>query len=263
VKPKLLALDFDGVVCDGIEEFFESSRRAIERVLGQPASTDLRDRFAALRPVVESGWEMVALVGILADQPPSDDAALRDGKAWAARLDAYMRAKGITRQQLTVALDTVREEWIARDLAGWVAHHRFYPGVADWLKRLHADGQLVYILSTKGKQFLDALLDWQDVPLPSEQVIGKAEPKREKWDVLREIASARGIAADDLWFVEDRVTTLLDLRRHVPDFPIRPFFAEWGFVFPDRDIDAARSVGIPVLRLAQMTGPFAGWPAAT
>lgn len=261
MTPRLLALDFDGVVCDGMDEFFESSRRALADATGRRVSAELRDRFAALRPIVESGWEMAALVGVLSERPAADDAALRDVAGWATVRDAYVRAQGLDQRRLTTALDTARERWIERDRDGWVAQHRFYPGVAPWLTRLVAEGQLIYVLSTKGKPFLDALLAWQRIPLPAGQVIGKAEPKREKWDVLRDLAASHGVGADDLWFVEDRLATLLDLRRHAADFPARLYLAEWGYVFRERDPAAARAAGIPVLSLGQMTGPFAGWPA--
>jgi hypothetical protein len=116
------------------------------------------------------------------------------------------------------------------------------------------------VLSTKGKPFLDALLAANHVPLPSDCVIGKAEPKREKWDVLRALAASHGVAPADLWFVEDRLATLRDFRRHAPDLTdARLFLADWGYIFRDRDPDAARAAGIPVLSLAQATGPFAGW----
>jgi phosphoglycolate phosphatase-like HAD superfamily hydrolase len=255
----MLALDFDGVVCDGMDEFFQSSRRALAEVTGRPAPEGLRDRFARLRPVVESGWEMVVLVGVLAEGAPADDAALTDGARWAAARDGYVRAQALDQRRLTAALDGVRERWLEQDAAGWLRLHRFYPGVSDWLRRLAADGQLVYVLSTKGKPFLDALLAWQEVRLPSEQVIGKAEPKREKWDVLRELAGQRGLPTEAVWFVEDRLATLLDLRRHATDLAAELFLADWGYIFPDRDPAAARAAGIPVLSLARMTGPFDGW----
>jgi phosphoglycolate phosphatase-like HAD superfamily hydrolase len=227
---------------------------------GQTVSADLRDRFAALRPIVESGWEMVAMVGLLAESDPAADRLLRDGRRWAAARDAYLRARGLERGRLTAALDGVREQWIATDRPGWLAHHRFYPGVADWLRRLVADGQPVYVISTKGKPFLDALFAWQEVSLPDACVIGKAEPRREKWDVLRDLAASHGLTTADLWFVEDRLATLLELRAKAADIAARLFFAEWGFVFPDADPPAARAAGIPVLGLAQMTGRFEEWP---
>jgi phosphoglycolate phosphatase-like HAD superfamily hydrolase len=243
-----------------MDEFFESSRRALADLTRREASTALRDRFAALRPIVESGWEMVALVGVLSESPPEADAALRDPAGWARARDAYVRSHGLDQRRLTIALDEARDRAMAEDAPAWLARHRFYPGVAEWLTRLNAEGKLVYVLSTKGKPFLDALLAWQNVPLSSERVIGKAEPRREKWDVLRELAAARGLGLDQVWFVEDRLPTLLDLRRHAGDFPARLFLADWGYIFPDRDPAAARAAGIPVLGLEPMIGPFEGWP---
>jgi phosphoglycolate phosphatase-like HAD superfamily hydrolase len=265
MTPGLLVLDFDGVVCDGMGEFFESSARALADVRGKPVarSAELQARFAALRPVVESGWEMVVLCGVLTESDGGDDAKLRDPAGWAAARDAYVRAHGLERLRLTTALDTSRDRWLAQDERGWLAAHRFFEGVAEWLQRLIAAGQLFYILSTKDKRFLDRLVLAHRVPLRSDRIIGKAEPKREKWDVLRELASAHGLSAPDVWFVEDRLATLVDMRRHAPDLSTaRLFLAGWGYIFQERDPDASRAAGIPVLSLAQATGPFGGWPAA-
>ena len=262
MTPGLLVLDFDGVVCDGMGEFFESSARALTDVRGKPVarSPELQARFAALRPVVESGWEMVVLVGILAESDPSGDAMLREPTGWAAARDVYVGSHGLQRSQLTSALDTSRDRWVAQEERAWLAAHRFYDGMAEWLQRLIAGGQIFYIVSTKDKRFLDKLLLWQRVPLRSDRIIGKAEPKREKWDVLRERAAAHRLDMRDVWFVEDRLATLLDMRRQAPDLAeARLFLAGWGYIFPDRDPDAARAAGIPVLSLAQATGPFEGW----
>jgi phosphoglycolate phosphatase-like HAD superfamily hydrolase len=262
--PGLLALDFDGVVCDGMDEFVESSWRALVEVTGRdiPAAQrpELHARFAALRPIVESGWEMVVLLGVLTECNASADAGLRDGARWAAVRDGYVRAHALERGRLTTALDTVRERWFEEDARGWLACHRFYAGVAEWLRRRVAERQLVCVLSTKGKPFLDRLLAAHDVWLPSERVIGKAEPKREKWDVVRALAASHGVDAGEVWFVEDRLATLLDFRRHAPDLAAtRLFLADWGYIFRDRDPAAARAAGIPVLGLAQAIGPFEGW----
>ena len=263
--PGLLVLDFDGVVCNGMGEFYESSARALADVRGAPVarSAELQARFAALRPVVESGWEMVVLAGVMAESDGSADAKLREPAGWAAARDSYVRAHGLERLRLTTALDVSRDRWLAQEEGAWLAAHRFYDGVAEWLQRLIAAGQVFYILSTKDKRFLDRLVLAERVPLRSDRIIGKAEPKREKWDVLRELATAHGLDMADVWFVEDRLATLLDMRRHAPDLAAaRLFLAGWGYIFPDRDPAAARAAGIPVLSLAQATGPFEGWPTA-
>jgi hypothetical protein len=264
MTPGLLALDFDGVVCDGIDEMVESSWRTLAEVtrreLPVARRAELHARFSALRPAIESGWEMVVLLGVLTERPADDDAGLREGTRWAEVRDAYLRAYTLAPAPIAAAFDAVRVRWMEKDERGWLERHRFYEGIAAWLTRLVAERQLVYVLSTKSKPFLDALFAWQNVPLPSDRVIGRAEPKREKWDVMRGLAASHGLGTSDVWFVEDRLATLLDLRRHAQDFAAaRLFLADWGYVFRDRDPDAARAAGIPVLSLSQMTGSFEGW----
>ena len=54
-EPRVLALDFDGVLCDGRAEYFEAARRACAAVWGEAHATRAareRDRFAAARPLV-------------------------------------------------------------------------------------------------------------------------------------------------------------------------------------------------------------------
>jgi hypothetical protein len=66
--PSILALDFDGVVCDGLREYFESAWRAYTLLWASPgavAPAGLAERFYALSPVVESGWEMPLVIKAL------------------------------------------------------------------------------------------------------------------------------------------------------------------------------------------------------
>ena len=266
MTPGLLVLDFDGVVCDGVDEMAESAWRALVELTGreipEARRAELQARFAALRPAIESGWEMVVLMGLLVENDAAGDAALRDGARWAAARDGYLRSHTLTSAAIAPTFDAVRARWMEKDPPGWLARHRFYPGIAAWLQRLAAGPLPVYVLSTKSKRFLDALLGWQKVALPSDRVIGRAEPKREKWDVIRGLAATHGVPARDVWFVEDRLATLVDLTRHAPDLgAARLFLAEWGYIFPDLDAAAARAAGIPVLSLAKATGPFEGWPS--
>ena len=64
IVPDILALDFDGVCCDGMREYFETSRRTHAEVWPaepMPAADHL-EAFATLRPVILSGWEMPVLL---------------------------------------------------------------------------------------------------------------------------------------------------------------------------------------------------------
>ncbi len=263
--PDLLVLDFDGVVCDGMEEFFESAWRAWQRLDGDrlPVARrgELGARFAKLRPVVEAGWEMALLPALLATTDSSRDAELADAARWPAIRDAWVRDQSIAPQRLADALDAARDAWRCEDHDGWLRRHRFYPGITDWLTDLVARGPLLYILSTKDKRFLDDLFVWQNVPLPTDRIVGKATPRRAKWEVIEELVARHTLprGGAGVWFVEDRLATLIDVQSAAPHLgAARLFLAEWGYVFPD-DGDRARAHAITPLTLVQAVGPFEGW----
>jgi hypothetical protein len=53
------------------------------------------------------------------------------------------------RPQLVTLFGRVRDEWIADDLAGWLAPNRIYPGVAEAVRGALAGGDEVYVVTTK------------------------------------------------------------------------------------------------------------------
>ena len=113
--PDILALDFDGVLCDGMREYFETSRRTYTRTWpDEPAPADgLFPSFRALRPVIMSGWEMPLLLRAIVEARP-ESAIVQD---WGVVRDELVRSLPGEEliQTLTRTLDEVRREWIAAD----------------------------------------------------------------------------------------------------------------------------------------------------
>jgi hypothetical protein len=85
IIPDVLALDFDGVLCDGMREYFETSRRTYAKAVARGARA-WRGSPARVSPapaVILSGWEMPLLVrAIILERPEAgilaDWAAVRD-----------------------------------------------------------------------------------------------------------------------------------------------------------------------------------------
>ena len=126
IIPDVLALDFDGVLCDGMREYFETSRRTYAKAWPEePApGEELLPAFRRLRPVILSGWEMPLLVrAIILERPEAailaDWAAVRDEVAASSPRhgDALI-------EFLKTALDQVRRDWIAGDRRGWLGSER-------------------------------------------------------------------------------------------------------------------------------------------
>ena len=255
--PALLALDFDGVLCDGLHEYFEASWRACRRLwpAGPPAPPPgLFEAFARLRPLVESGWEMPVLVqALLAGAPEAELARDFSPEARLARL-------GPAREAVAAALDGERDAWIAADEAGWLAQHRFYPGVVERLRALAGGPVRVAVVTTKEGRFARQLLRGQGVELPTRDVVGK-EARRPKRAILRELCARERLAPAALWFVEDRLAALREVAADPALAGAGLFLAAWGYNTPADREAARRDARIGLLTLARFAGPFAAWLA--
>jgi hypothetical protein len=261
--PDILALDFDGVLCDGMREYFEASRRTYARVWPEapPPADGLFADFRALRPVITSGWEMPLLLRAIAEGR-SRDAVLRD---WAAVRDAIVAALSPDREALVArlgaALDAVRREWIAADPAAWLDHNLPYCPLGD-LRDLVAAPERAILVTTKEGEFARLILERWAVPIADIQ--GK-EAGSHKCDNLRAAISAytasRG-RRPRLAFVEDRLETLRHVTTHPDLDDVRLYLAAWGYNTPEARDGARRDPRIRLLELQQFTGGLAAWPAA-
>ncbi|HSM82324.1 MAG TPA: HAD family hydrolase [Nodosilinea sp.] len=254
-SPHILALDFDGVVCDGLREYFQTAWRAYGEVFAAPTAAPpegLAERFYPLRPVVETGWEMplvlYALLTGVADQEILD--------RWPELVPSLLAQAGIEPATLGQAVDGVRDRWIAGDLAGWLGYQRFYPGVLDRLLQAQAAGVELVVISTKEGRFIQQLLAQGGFALAPERIFGK-EVQQPKYETLRQVKAARPEAV--VWFVEDRVKALQAVQRQPDLGNVGLFLADWGYnTAADRAL-AAPGSGLNGLTLAQFCGPFQGW----
>src|SRR5206468_785164 len=123
--PDILALDFDGVLCDGMREYFEASRRTHRRVWPNEKAPDedLLPAFRALRPVIMSGWEMPILLRAIA-RGAAQASILQ---SWDEVRDQLVRSESLPGADLVRTLqrtlDEVRREWIADDRDGWLSQN--------------------------------------------------------------------------------------------------------------------------------------------
>jgi len=262
--PALLALDFDGVVCDGRPEYFETAWRAYAGAWPSPLATErpaaVAERFSALRPLVESGWEMPLMIHALL--AGVDGPALADRRAWLATAPGLMKQAGITPEILGRALNRVRDDWFARDAGSWLAHHQFYPGIGARIAALLGGPTRVVIVTTKAERFVRLLLAGEDPRLSAVPVIGR-EPGKPvpKPEILRRLADSHGLAADadGVWFVEDMLETLEATAARADLAGARLFLAGWGYNTPADRAHVAAGGRIVLLSLEQFAWPLERW----
>jgi phosphoglycolate phosphatase-like HAD superfamily hydrolase len=255
-QPAILALDFDGVLCDGMQEYFATAWTAYCRIW-QPASDippeGLADVFARLRPVIETGWEMPLVIWATLQGTP-EQAILAD---WPAIAQQLLTEQNLDAATMAATLDGSRDEWIAKDLLGWLAKHRFYPGVLARLQQALSEKIRVVIISTKEGRFIKTLLQQGGLEPGAIEILGK-EVKRPKHQTLRELLHANG-AQTPIWFVEDRFKTLQGVEQHTDLANIQLFLADWGYNTAPERADAVSSSRIHLISLNHFGQDFPAW----
>ena len=257
-RPALLALDFDGVICDTAREACRSAWQVCRELValnGDTPPPELMSMFVRLRPVLEHGWEFPVLVLAILDGIP--EATLREAFQTTVRQQVLEKYR-LTPRELAARVDGVRDRAIRRGLDEWLADQALYPGMADRLRTSLERQELIYVITTKEGRFAQKLLETHGVTLPPERVWGK-EQARPKPELLRVLAKTHGLAYRDIWFVEDRLKTLQAVEREADLAAVGLYLALWGYVLPmDRDA-AARDPRIIPLSLDQFCGDLSAW----
>ncbi len=255
--PKLLALDFDGVLCDTAREGLRSSWevcRELGIVKTPTIPSEIGEAFVRTRPVLEYGWEFPVLLLALLDGA-SEREVFTDFLSWR---DRTMHKHQVTRETLMHLFDAVRDRAIQADLSAWLADQGLYPGIATRLQAIPQNDIRVYIITTKEGRFAHTLLEVHGVHLPQAQVWGK-EQARPKPELLRVLAGQHRLAFSDIWFVEDRLKTLQSVEQDQALDAVGLFFATWGYNTPPEKTAAAQDGRIVSLTLEQCAGPFSAW----
>ncbi|GLC38636.1 hypothetical protein PLESTB_000454800 [Pleodorina starrii] len=251
---KLIALDFDGVVCDSCGESSLSAFKAaailwpeIFRTPEAAARKDeLVEKMRAVRPVVETGYENVVQIRCLYEGVSVDEMLA----GWEKMLPARMSQWGLNRAEMVDLFGRVRDEWIAADLDGWLAPNRIYEGVADPVRAAMSRHEL-YIVTTKQAHYTEILMrDMASVPFPPERIFSQTVSGRPKGEVLAALAQAHPQAAERV-FVEDKLSTLEKVARDPSLSDWRLYLVDWGYNTP---AERARAAANPAITIIDKSG---------
>lgn len=255
--PAILALDFDGVICDGSQEYFQTTKQTYSQIWNSQThsvSDDLAPTFYRLRPVIETGWEMPVLLRAIILEIPEEEIF----KDWSKIARSIIETEKLNPKEISTTLDCIRDRWIASDLESWLALHRFYPGIIEKIKQVLNSAIAFYIVTTKESRFVRQLLQQQGIDLADKAIFGK-DFKRPKYETIRELLLVNSVDPARLWFVEDRLEAL-DLIVRQPDLQrVQLFLADWGYnTQQTRDSLSDRSE-IKLLSLKQFQDDFSTW----
>ncbi len=221
---KVLALDFDGVICDSAGEAFVVATRTFAEIfpelsLGAAAevSAELLARFIEIMPLGNRAEDYAVILAAIARAHPIPDQAAYD--AFHASLEAA-RLRSFHKR-----FYRVRAAWAEADPAGWLARLGLYPGIAELLRRRAADVRLA-IATAKDRHSVRAILTAHGVAdlFPDGFVLDK-ETGEQKRTHVAQLAARVGCTPAEITFVDDKVNHLED----VAALGARCVLAAWGY----------------------------------
>ncbi|MGD8440910.1 MAG: HAD family hydrolase [Holophagae bacterium] len=254
---KVLALDFDGVVCDSLREVLATALATYEvMVPDSPLTGALRARhgsgrwhtfdlandpvrqpFEAMMPLGNRAEDFgVSLVAIdrgaeIADQDDYDTFSATLEPGWA---DDFHREFYDQRSRARTA-----------DPDGWVALHAPYPEFLELLRRRAADTRLA-LATAKDRDSACRLLDHLGIgDLFTPDLVLDKEAGRSKTAHLQAVRDRTGVDLTDLTFVDDKVNHL----ERVAPLGVRCVLAGWGFN-SEREHRRAHELGFAVANIA-------------
>ncbi len=252
----LLICDFDGVIVDGMQEYWWSAKQAcIELINPNLDTTSLPEEvpslFRLLRPWVNHGWEMVLLAAeILRSDSPLILKGIKDfSENYDLRCQQALIAWGWNPIQLQNALENVRRNEIAAHKEIWLSHYRPFHEVIERLKLLQSEGVDLTILTTKGAEFTNELLESFD--LVPKLLYGHESGS--KINVLLKLVSEYPL----LGFIEDRLSTLKAVLSCQELSGLPCYLATWGYIKPSDHLDLPN--GIYLLDQGKLSTPLASW----
>jgi len=212
----LLVLDFDGVVCDSLDECFVSSWVAFFTLYRNEAPphvpVTLRRDFARLRPFIRAGADFMLIQEIL-----HEGMTVTDQQSF----DRLVREAGPEKmagfKELFV---TARTDLMERDRSFWMSLNRIYPHMLDAFARLPVDAP-VHILSTKMPLFIAEILAHAQIQFPPHRIHeAQSNDKLTTVELLRAEGAFRKAI-----FVDDQIDYLRGNTTAV-----EAYLASWGYV---------------------------------
>jgi len=223
-NPIIYALDFDGVICDSAVETAITGWKAagtIWKDMPEAVPPAKIDQFRLIRPMIETGYEAILAMRLLYLEESIE--AISGG--YGDKIEALLNEAQVTVDDLKMLFGETRDIWIANDLNDWVMMNPLFDGVASKLQKLGEQCPW-YVVTTKQERFVKQILKANAIELADARIFG-LDRSMSKVEVLKRLLNAYPKAT--IYFVEDRLPTLLNVLKIDELASVSLIFALWGY----------------------------------
>ncbi len=248
---KLLLFDFDGVIVDGINEYWHSSLLACDKFLNsttipidETVYKTVSNTFKEIRPWVKYGWEMVLIVHeiIKTENPLNENNQKNFINQYNQNCQKILQDNFWVAEDLQKYLDDSRKYQIDKDFEMWVNLHNPFYEVIDFIGKLKKHKIQTGIITTKGGLFALKILNKLNI-FP-EFIFGYESGT--KIEITEELSKKYEI----IGFIEDRRKTLIEIKTNNDTKNIPCFLANWGYLKKTDRVNLPK--GIRLLKLQNL-----------
>ena len=228
---KLFLFDFDGVIVDGMNEYWHSALLAYEKYLKTPdifidenLYKQVSNTFIEIRPWVKYGWEMLIIVHeiIKKENPLNGNNKIDFLSKYQQKCEEILLENSWISEDLQKCLDKSRKYQIDKDFDNWVNLHKPFYEVIHFIERIKKEKIKTGIITTKGKLFAEKILEKLNI-FP-ELIFGYESGTK------IEIASKLANEYEIMGFIEDRKKTLIEIKENNDTKQIPCYLADWGYL---------------------------------
>ncbi|MDA1196501.1 MAG: hypothetical protein O2779_00890 [Nanoarchaeota archaeon] len=207
----VLALDFDGVICNSLHDGLVTAKNTYLRFYPKSslANRDISDEFVKLRCFVENARDFFVVLRSL-----EEGIAINTQKEF----EEYQKGFGKPLLQSYYEYFYDDRDLLQQDIKAWCAMSPPYEHFLSVLKEM--DLSKVFIVTSKDFKSVRILLDHYGVALPSHHIFdNRIRSKLKKLGML-------GVPLEEVAFVEDLFANILPIKK---GSPVKCFLATWGF----------------------------------
>jgi phosphoglycolate phosphatase-like HAD superfamily hydrolase len=241
--PIIYVLDFDGVLCESVMETAITGWHAAGSIwhdMPSEVPQEKIEQFRLVRPIIETGYEAILTMRLLyLDESIAD---ILDG--YHDKFKVLIEQANLTVDGLKKLFGATRDAWIEKDVNDWTNMNPLYEGIPAKLQALGKHCPW-YIVTTKHERFVKLILQANKVELADDQIYG-LDRNMSKPEVIKSLIESH--PDDTLYFVEDRLPTLLNIMKIEELKDIKLIFAMWGYN-TDKDKVLAAEQGVCLQRL--------------
>ena len=230
-EKELILFDFDGVIVDGMNEYWYSSLLACKYYLNSKdicSNININQKtskiFISLRPWIKYGWEMVIITHeiLKKNDPLNFENKNSFIENYRKNCTTIIKKKSWDSEHLQKCLDRARKLQISDNFNQWINLHKPFIEVVKFIKCAKKNGYQIGIITTKGKFFTQKIL--KKININPDFLYGYESGS--KTEIITNLINDFKIVG----FIEDRLKTLENVVNNRKTSNVPCYLADWGYL---------------------------------